>query len=57
MSRARVLAVDVGGTKFAAAVLDAAGTVHTRVERPGTGATAVPATGTGAAAAPIGAAS
>ncbi|GAA4246697.1 ROK family protein [Dactylosporangium darangshiense] len=30
----RVLAVDVGATKFAAAVLDGDGAVHTRVERP-----------------------
>ncbi|WP_433043702.1 ROK family protein [Dactylosporangium sp. CS-033363] len=34
----RVLAVDVGGTKFAAAVIDADGTVHARTEEPIAGA-------------------
>jgi predicted NBD/HSP70 family sugar kinase len=34
----RVLAVDVGATKFAAAVVDGEGTIHTRVERPIAGA-------------------
>ncbi|MGI5244580.1 ROK family protein [Dactylosporangium sp. CA-139066] len=34
----RVLAVDVGATKFAAAVVDRDGAIHTRVERPIAGA-------------------